>query len=223
MSQYGYMVWGGVLATVCLAMLGLFLLILREQRRQAPPRRRGDCAGLLAEAKELEELAAAAYTKALEATTTAAHALAQLDLAQAETDAASHALDATTAALDEASTSVRPPASGRDDPKELSSAAMAAYRQGAISADQLRLLWQKIDGWEPGQDELAHELTRLRAEDVDARRRYDNATFLERAARQAADVAEVASRALTQEAADAAAEAQEARVAFDQCRQRPTR
>lgn len=214
------MVWGGVLATVCLAMLGLFGLILREQRRQSPPvRRRGDCAGLLAEAKELEELAAAAYTKALEATTTAAQALAELDLAQAETDAASQALDATTAALDRAATAVRPRSADRDDPKELSSAAMAAYRQGAISADQLRMLWQKIDGWEPGQDDLAHELTRLRAEDVDARRRYDNATFAERAARQAAEVAEVASRALTQEAADAAAEAQEARLAYDQCRQ----
>jgi hypothetical protein len=136
---------------------------------------------------------------------------ANRDLASQEQEAAAKALEAAVRMLATTPAAVTAAVSGSDS-REASRAAMAAYRRGVISAEQLRVLWHQIDGWDQNREDQAHELTRLRAEDAEARRRFDAAALAERTARQAAEVAQIAARALTQEAADAAQEAQIARL-----------
>lgn len=222
MSQAAFFLWGGLIAAVMLAMAVLAMLVAREHRPEPRPVQ-ADCHKLLAEAKELDELATAAFVKALEANDIAARAAAELeeaeaarDLASREQDAAAEALEAAVRTLATTPAAVRTAVNGSDT-REASRAAMAAYRRGAISVDQLRALWHRLDGWDQNREDQAHTLTRLRGEDAEARRRFDAAALAERTARQAAEVAQVAARALTQEAADAAQEAQIARLNAQGC------
>lgn len=222
MSQSALYLWGGLIAAVVLALATLAFLVAREHRPEPRPAR-ADCRKLVAEAKELDALATAAFMKALEANDLAARAAATLEAAEADRDLASQEQDAAAKALEAAirTLSTTPEAvatavNGADS-REASRAAMAAYRRGAISVDQLKALWHQIDGWDQHREDQAHELTRLRAEDTEARRRFDAAALAERSARQAAEVAQVAARALTQEAADAAEEAQIAHLAAQAC------
>lgn len=225
MSQSALFLWGGLIAAVMLAMAVLAMLVAREHRPEPKPAK-ADCRKLTAEAKEFDELANAAFLKALEANDSAARRAAELEEAEAARDLASQEQDAAAKALEAAvrTLAVTPAAVtsavSSSDSREASRAAMAAYRRGAISVDQLRALWHQIDGWDQNREDQAHELTRLRAEDSEARRRFDAAALAERTARQAAEVAQVAARALTQEAADAAEEAQVAHIAAQECLRR---
>jgi hypothetical protein len=229
-SESAFTVWGGLLAACLLAIAALALLtVTRSDGDRRAKVGRADCAALQAEAQELEKIASAAFAKALAAADTAARAAGDLDNAETFRDEIGRLQDATARALEDAiqRLSLQEPeiaVEHRAPPaREASHAAMAAFRRGAISVEQLHALWQQIDGWDAGQQEQAHELTRLRAEDVEARRRYDAAALAARNARQAYDIAQVASRALTQEAADAAQEAQEARLAAQDCLRRTGR
>ncbi|NUR49452.1 MAG: hypothetical protein HOV71_15075 [Hamadaea sp.] len=223
MSESAFTVWGGIFAAALLAVAALALLLSSGTAVRKPP---PDCRALVEEARELEEIAAAAFTKALAAADTAARTSVELENAENHRDdcdrlqvTAAHALaDALQRlSLDEGTVSAREPVG------EASRAAMVAYRQGVISVEQLQTLWQQIDGWDATHEEQSHELTRLRADDVEARRRYDAAALLERSARQAYEIAQVAARALTDEAAEAAGEAQQARIAAQDCLRRPGR
>ncbi|NUR72460.1 MAG: hypothetical protein HOU81_16720 [Hamadaea sp.] len=217
MSESAFTVWGGIFAAALLAVAALALLVSSGSggRKSAP-----DCRALVEEARELEAIAAAAFTKALEAADTAARRSVELENAENHRDdcdrlqvgAAQALADALQRLSIEESTG-----SAREPVGEASRAAMVAYRQGVISVEQLQTLWQQIDGWDATHEEQSHELTRFRAEDVEARRRYDAAALLERSARQAYEIAQVAARALTDEAADAAGEAQQARIAAQKC------
>jgi hypothetical protein len=224
-SQAAFFLWGGLIAGVVLAMAVLAMLVAKEHRPEPKPAK-ADCRKLMAEAKEFDDLANAAFLKALEANDTAARLTGELEEAEAVRDLASQEQDAAAKALDVAirTLAVTPAAVtsavNGSDSREASRAAMAAYRRGAISVEQLRVLWHQIDGWDQHREDQAHELTRLRAEDAEARRRFDAAALAERAARQAAEVAQVAARALTQEAADAAQEAQAAHIAAQDCLRR---
>lgn len=228
MADSAYTLWGGLVAAALLAIAALALLTMsgRPDDDRPAPVRPADCPRLLAEAKELEELASAAFSKALEAADAAARAAIELENAESLRDEAGRLQEEAARALESAVLEPRedPPLRG-DLPaqREASRAAMAAYRRGAISVEQLHALWQRLDGWDVAQEEQAHELTRLRAEDSEARRRYDAAALAERNARQANEIAQVAARALTEEAADAAREAQEARIAAQDCVRRSGR
>jgi len=211
-----------------LAMAVLALLVAREHRTE-PKIVKADCKALLAESRELDEIATTAFLKALEANDIAARAAAALeaaetnrDLASQEQDAAAKALEAAIRTLATTPAAVTSAVNG-SDMREASRAAMAAYRRGAISVDQLRALWHQIDGWDQHREDQAHALTRLRAEDTEARRKFDAAALTERTVRQAAEVAQVAARALTQEAADAAQEAQLAHLTAQECLRRAQR
>jgi hypothetical protein len=227
-SQSAFFLWGGLIAAVMLAMAVLALLVAREHRIEPRPAK-ADCRTLLAEAKEFDELASAAFRKALEANDAAARAAADLAEAEANRDLASQEQDAAAKALEVAirtlATTPEPVRAAVDGPdsREASRAAMAAYRRGAISVDQLQVLWHQIDGWDQHRENQAHELTRLRAEDAEARRGFDAAALAERTARQAAEVARIAAQALTQEAADAARESQIAHLSAQRCIRRARR
>jgi hypothetical protein len=229
MSQSAVPLWGGLIAAVLLAMAVLAMLVAREHRTEAPPAPPGDCKALMAEARELDGIAQAAFAKALEANDVAARAQIGLEEAEAVRDLASQEQDLAAKALQQAiDTFAAAPATvvsavNGSDTREASRAAMAAYRRGAISVEQLQALWQQIDGWDQHQEDQAHELTRLRGEDAGARRKFDAAALAERTARQVAEVTQVAARALTQEAADAAEEAQIAHLAAQQCLHQPRR
>ena len=230
MSESVFTVWGGLLAACLLAIAALALLtVTRSDGERRAKVGRADCAALQAEARELEKIASAAFTKALAAADAAARAAGDLEIAETFRDEIGQLQDATARALDDAvqrlslEDSAIPAERSTPPAREASHAAMAAFRRGAISVDQLHALWQQIDGWDAEHQEQASELTRLRAEDVEARRRYDAAALAARNARQACDIAQVATRALTQEAADAAQDAQEARLAAQDCLRHATR
>jgi hypothetical protein len=227
-SQSAFFLWGGLIAAVMLAMSVLAMLVAREHRGE-PKIVRSDCRVLVIEARELDEIATAAFAKALEANGIAARAAARLEDAEQARDAASQMQDAAAEALDAAVRAITStPAAvvsavNGSDSREASRAAMAAYRRGAISVEQLQALWHQIDGWDQHHEDQAHELTRLRGEDAESRRNFDAAALIERAARQASEVAQVAARALTQEAADAAQEAQLAHIVAQECLRRAGR
>jgi hypothetical protein len=83
--------------------------------------------------------------------------------------------------------------------------------------EELRAVWQKVDGWDQAREDRAHELSKLRADEAEAWRRYHAATFAENTSRRAVELAEVASRTLTEEAAEAARRAELARIAAADC------
>lgn len=126
-----------------LAMAVLAMLVAREHRTEPQPVK-ADCHKLLAEAEELDELASAAFVKALEADDLAARTAAELaeaevnrDLASQEQDAAAKALEAAVRTLAMPPVAVRTAVNGSDSredsqehSREASRAAMAAYRRG---------------------------------------------------------------------------------------------
>ena len=90
----------------------------------------------------------------------------------------------------------------------VSRAARDAYRRGELTEEQLRAVWEKVDGWGQAVQAKTSEISRLRVEVADAWRRYQLASTAVRMARQRAEIAQVAARALKEEAADAARDAE---------------
>jgi len=96
----------------------------------------------------------------------------------------------------------------RDRSHEVSSAALAAYRRGELTVDELRTVFARAGEWDPEQEAREREAERLAAGVGSVRRAYDIAVANARVARERLHVAEVAAEATTQEAVDAAVEAQ---------------
>ncbi|HET6213979.1 MAG TPA: hypothetical protein VFE14_14035, partial [Micromonosporaceae bacterium] len=101
--------------------------------------------------------------------------------------------------------------------REVSRAALAAYRRGDLSVDQLREVFRRTGGWDPVLEQREREVASLRAEAHRAHRAYDAAVAAERAAASATGIADVAAHALAEEATDAAADARAAREAAETC------
>ena len=101
-----------------------------------------------------------------------------------------------------------PTAEERHRAHEVSSAALAAFRRGELSADQLRTVFARAGDWDPEQETREREAERLAGEEGRVRRAYDAALAAVRVASERLHVAEVAAAATTQEAIDAAVEAQ---------------
>jgi hypothetical protein len=91
--------------------------------------------------------------------------------------------------------------------REVSHAALGAYRRGDLTKDQLWRVLQWSNGWDPDVDHAERELYRLRAARRAAHQRYRIAADQERAALGAAEVADVQARALSEEVATASEEA----------------
>ncbi|GAA2381777.1 hypothetical protein Cme02nite_52550 [Catellatospora methionotrophica] len=214
MSSSAVVLLGGLPFTL-LAVLFLGLLAQAQHRRDGVrPARLSASARekLTVEVRELEEVAAEVLEAARTAVLLAERTAAELAAAEAERDVAWQAhLDAAQV-LEKAAEALPPePAeavSSAENLREVSRAARAAYKRGDLSMEQLRAVWQRVDGWDQSRQDHSHELSRLRAEDAEAARLYHVAASRARHARRAAEVARVSSHALTQEAADAAYEAQ---------------
>lgn len=91
--------------------------------------------------------------------------------------------------------------------REVSQAALGAYRRGDLTRDQLWRVLRWTNGWDPDVDQAERELYRLRAARREAHQRYRIAADQERAALAAAEVTEVQARALSEEVATASQEA----------------
>jgi hypothetical protein len=94
----------------------------------------------------------------------------------------------------------------------VSRAALAAYRRGDLTLEQLREVYRRSSGWDPAQEEREREAERRGIAERAARRNFDRVAAAARRAEQAVRVAELAADALVEEAATAAAEAELARA-----------
>ncbi|WP_173056342.1 hypothetical protein [Phytohabitans houttuyneae] len=94
--------------------------------------------------------------------------------------------------------------------RDVSRAALAAYRRGELSVDELRAVWRQAGDWDPDVEERERRADHLRAEELAARRAYERAALVARQAAEALWDAEAQSRAMAGEARAAAAEAHEA-------------
>jgi hypothetical protein len=143
------------------------------------------------------------------------------DEAEAHRDGVEQRYDAAQRAYAGALRAVRdnqpapPTAEQRLRRHEVDSAALAAYRRGELSVDELRAVFDRTGDRSAGQEALEQEAQRLGAREGELRRGYDIAVAAARVAGERLHVAEVAAEACAQEAVDAAVEAQLAAEALE--------
>ncbi|MFC7479217.1 YihY/virulence factor BrkB family protein [Luedemannella flava] len=201
-------------------------------RPQEPPKRRrggrltaADCVELRRRCEELRRQAAAAGAAAARAALAAEQAADRRAEAQHERAAAQDRRDAaareTAAALAAASAEAQRLAEQRTGTSEgervTTHAAFAAFRRGDITADQLREVFRRAEGWTPQQDALTHEVTRCRAAEADAQRTLDFALTTEQVADELAGEAARAAHEQEQAARVAGEQAREACALADEC------
>jgi hypothetical protein len=97
-----------------------------------------------------------------------------------------------------------------DRQREVSRAALSAYRRGELSVDELREVFRRAGDWDPEQEERERRIDHLRAEELAARRAYERAALVARRAYDALRAAEAQSQEMSGVAMAAAAEAHEA-------------
>ncbi len=213
--------WGGLATTVVMVVLVGILAKLQSRREgRAEKRSTVDCARLVAEAIALDEAAAMALEAAQSAATTHEQIIMDLAACEADKEAAWVAHSQAAAAHAEAAAQLDVPmeqAVSDEMQRDISMAARAAYKRGDITVEELRAVWQTVEGWDQEREEREQELLRLRAEEKEAWRRYHVATHAERSARRAVELAEVAARALIEEATDAARRAEVAKIMAADC------
>jgi hypothetical protein len=165
-----------------------------------------------AERAEWEQHATAVAERAQRAAAVAAAARERVEAAERARATAWRELEQAEEAHDKVArrheevvrrSSERPPGPYR----EVAQAALAAYRRGDLTKDQLWRVWQWGSGWDPDVDQAERELYRLRAAKRAAHQRYRAAASQERDALAAGDIAEVQARALAEEVATASEEA----------------
>ena len=223
MSPVVVVIVGGV-ATSLLMVVLIGLLARSQYRRehgiaQVPSAK--DCSVLVVRARALDETAAQKLDAAHRAANTHEQLARDLAAAEAEREAAWHSHSEAVQASQEAQQTEPEPSAENAisgvDQKDISAAARAAYRRGEISVDELRAVWQRVGNWDDSLDDRAHLLSRLRADEAEAWRRYHAAAFAERTAQRAVELAEAAARALTDDAAEAARQAEIARITAEDC------
>jgi len=216
----------GSMWTVWAALLGLAFLVLALVGMlawlQGPPRpTREETARLRAEAMELSQQAAEVVERAARAQAIAQATRAKCAEAQQSREQAWLVHDEAEQAHSvarRASRAVPAPRPSTDQPltQEVSRAALAAFKRGDLSVEELREVWQRAGGWDAGQEQQDQTLTRARAEEHRAQRAYDLAAAGERHLCREAEIAEVAARALADEAVETTEEAHAARAAYEE-------
>ncbi|WP_432834289.1 hypothetical protein [Dactylosporangium sp. CA-092794] len=183
-------------------------------------------ARLRTEAGELIRQAAATAAAAKRAQITVVEARASSAAAQQAREQAWVTFDVAQKAYQEAlraagQVSAELPAGEQDEAnkREVSRAALDAFKRGDITVDALEQVFKGVSGADPLQELAAREVELRRTAESRARRLYEAAAAAERAAVKAADVAVVAAAALAQEAAEVAEEAAELRDTLDAARQ----
>jgi len=186
-----------------------------------------ECARLHAEAGELIREAAATSAKAQRAIAQAAAAEARLAETQQAREAAGQAYDEAQRAYEGMLAAWREGEARRarrtrdevdeSQDREVARAALAAYRRGDLSVDELREVFRRTGGWDPVQEQRERQIGTLRAEAHRAHRLYDAATAAERIAVKAAGIARVAANALVEEANASTREAGSAQAMAEEC------
>jgi hypothetical protein len=97
------------------------------------------------------------------------------------------------------------------DERDVSRAALGAFRRGDITIEELEAAFRQATGWGPEHEVRAREVEQCRVAESKARRLFQAAAAAERAIVTEADIAEVAATALAQEAATIATEARSVR------------
>jgi hypothetical protein len=192
-------------------------------RRSGRKRGRPDpCAGLRAECEQLREVAAAAAAAAAQAATEAESAHAAFVTTQLAADEARRALEDLLRESTEVSNQIaqleRAPSDANEKLQaETSHAAFAAYRRGDISAEQLREVFKRAEGWTPEHDRLSRRTNELRAQETELIRIRDAAILAEQVAGDVARTAAITARSLDEEARTAAVDARGRCAAADAC------
>ncbi|GAA1766359.1 hypothetical protein [Luedemannella helvata] len=185
-----------------------------------------ECVELRRRCEELRRQAAAANAAAARATVAAEQAADRRVEARRERAAAQERRDeaarATAAATSAAQAEARRLAERRgtvDDEGErvTTHAAFAAFRRGDITAEQLREVFRRAEGWTPQQDDLTHEVTRCRAVEADAQRTLDFALTTEQVADELAEEAARTAQQLADAARAVGEQAREVCAAADEC------
>jgi hypothetical protein len=229
-----FAVWAGLFLGVC-ALLGLVGVVawLQARRRDllgpapSPMQTRPSptyYARLAHEAGELTREAAVAAVAAERAVAAEAAARDRLAVAQQAREAAWQAYEQArrdAAEVQRRGPVVAAPAVPEDEVlHDVSRAALAAYRRGDLSVDQLHEVYRQASGSNPAQEQHEHDLVRRRAAEHGSLLAYRAAATVEQAARESAEVATVAAQALVEEAGQAAADAEAARQVAADCARR---
>jgi hypothetical protein len=180
---------------------------------------------LRAECEQLRELAAAAAAAAAQAATDAESAHADFVASQRSADEARRALEevvreATELANQVAQLEHGPAGTDEKLQAETSHAAFAAFRRGDISAEQLREVFKRAEGWTPEHDQLSRRSNELRAQETELIRIRDSAVLAEQVSGDWARTAAITARSLDEEARTAAVDARGRCAAADACEQR---
>jgi hypothetical protein len=107
--------------------------------------------------------------------------------------------------------------------QQTSHAAFVAFRRGDISAEQLREVFKRAEGWTPEHDRLTKRSTDLRAEEATAARARIDAEKAQAPAAERARSARATATAMEAAAGDAETLARIRRTAAEECEQRHRR
>jgi hypothetical protein len=208
----------GVAAGGVALLLGVALVAWLSRRSAGPPTEPAipppDPVVLAAQARELAAHADAATHRAERAALAVEAARGRYAEAErrragieAEYDAAQAGYAEALRAV-QAGRTVPPSAEQQDRAREVSSAAMAAYRRGELSVEQLRAVFARAGDWDPALEARQRAAEVLADRVGQLRRAYDIALAEVRVASERLHVAEVAAAATEQEAVDAGVDAQ---------------
>jgi hypothetical protein len=174
---------------------------------------------LAAELTAHAHTAAAQADRARAALDAARFALAAAEAARSSADATYDATRAAHAEAVRAIRAARPDAQAEARERDVSRAALDAYRRGELPVEVLRTVFGQPDP-DPAREAREREADRLALAESQARRAFQQAVAAERVAREELHVAEIADAAVRREAADAALEAQEVSLALRRRRRR---
>lgn len=192
-----------VLFGAAFALFLLVALLAGWQRWRLRPRRKEREAARA----EWTAHAAAVAERSEQATARAAAARSRADAAEQavagawqELERAQQAHDAAERAYQEAAAQRAAAAPGDPDgTRAVTNAALAAYRRGDLSQEDLLKVWRWGSGWDPDQEQQERVLLQARAARREAHLRYRAVSSAARAAAEQAGVAEAEARALAEE------------------------
>jgi hypothetical protein len=164
-----------------------------EQRQLSPAQR----ARMRADAGELLRQAAVTAAAAKQAVNVVATARVRSEEAQRAREMAWVAFDEAQRAFEEALEHAGKQVGEQGD-RQVEEAALAAFKRGDISVDELGAIFKQASGWDPMQELQAREVELRRTAESRARRLYQAAAAAERKAVTAADVAAVSAQALAE-------------------------
>ncbi|MBB5869576.1 hypothetical protein F4553_002955 [Allocatelliglobosispora scoriae] len=182
---------------------------------------RPDYVQLQVTAQQIASAAGAAVLTARAAAKQAAHAGGELARLTVVRDAAAQAHEQVKASIVQvkAAQKAMPEPTVDEAQKEVGRAALAAYRRGDISVDELHAVWKRVDGWDEVREEREKELSRLRVEETKLRKALEAAEEALAPARRNAQHMDAIARARGQEAAAADQAARAAYAAAETARQ----